>query len=184
MSNFPILCILCSETLKGDNAYLAHMQTVHSATQQAKEKNLPKDIPAVVLDKDAPPSDEFMEIAKMMDKPTPPPNPVQLKPVPPAPVIQQQTKPIILKYKYEGTCEKDNTPIKTIMVEVAGQLVANGYCMNCDEVKKQINVHPIEDTLNQEIKELVKERKEAKNEKRSKPVVRDNSPLQTAVPTS
>lgn len=151
-SNFPISCFVCDPPLmvKGDQAYLSHMQTIHGgmtagqAIEQKKviEQNVPKEIP---LNKDTPPSQEFMEIAKMMDQPRQNLAPV-IKPAMDSPVLTnaRDKKPVLLKYRYEGNCEICNTPVRTIMVEINAHLFAVAYCLTHEEVK-QIEVHPIYD---------------------------------------
>lgn len=157
MSNaFPILCMICNQTIKGDQAFLQHMQNMHGtnspdqamATTKAIEQNIPKDIPAIPLDKDAPPSPEFEEMARMMDSPQPPAPtpPVEKREAPafPLPPQQEAKKPIILKYRYEGVCPNCNTSVRTIMLRVNNRLFATAYCLTHEEIK-QIEVHPIEE---------------------------------------
>jgi hypothetical protein len=162
MSGFPVQCFICNITCKGDDAYIVHMQTVHETSspdqamrkQKAIDANIPKDVPVVMLDKEAPPSQEFAEIAAMLDTPHPEgPRPVQ-KPSPPVqeeakvsrPIPQEERKSIRLKYKYEGNCGICNAPIRTIMVQVDNRLFATAYCLTHEELL-QIEVHPIKDSV-------------------------------------
>ena len=170
-SNFPISCFACDPATmhKGDAAYLAHMQSAHGGMtpgqamnqQKAIDQNIPKEIPLV---KDAPPSKEFMEIAQMMDQPqqsTTPSRPaagtlLQMQKSPPPVVqeiraeesksLQEEYKPITLKYKYEGNCKICNVPVRTIMVKVGNRLFATAYCLMHEELI-QIEVHPIREEI-------------------------------------
>lgn len=153
-SEFPITCMVCSMVLKGDQAYLSHMQSAHGTSspdkamgvQKAKEQNLPKDIPVVVTGKDVPPSAEFMEMAKMMDQPSTVVPPVTVEPVKlvAQPVITQEKKPIVLKYKYEGACPECDTPIRTIIAKTLGKTIAIAYCLDHEQVKER-EVHSLDE---------------------------------------
>lgn len=191
-TNFPIMCLICNQTLKGDAAYMNHMETFHGTTspdqamgvQRSKNANIPKDAPAVVLSKDAPPPDEFMEIAKMMDSPAPATPPVTSTPAgtvstfsPPA---GGPKKELTLKYKYEGNCDIHNVPIETIVIEMDRIWIANAYCLMCHEVKKQISVSPIDQPIRVTIDETVKEiREEGKDNepKKRRAFIRNNATL-------
>lgn len=161
-----IQCFACQDlpTFQNDAAYLAHMQGVHGTTSpgeamiktKAAQQNVPASIPIQSL-----PSPEFMEVANAIDNP-----PVEEPPlhVPSTPYLTGKTpeeiqateisvpskvtptpKALMLKYKYEG-CHDCGSEVKTIMVTVDNQLVANAYCLTCDEVVKQISVESIVDT--------------------------------------
>lgn len=157
MSNFPVTCMIDGLTFKGDEAYLRHMEQAHGSSSpdqamgvaKAKERNLPKDAPAVVLDKDAPPPDDFMEIAKMMDQPqqAPPPTPPAPQPVEKvvAPVITKATpRPLVLKYRFEGDCPTCNAPIRTIMVNANEKTFAMAYCLTHETVEQR-EVYPLDE---------------------------------------
>lgn len=151
MPEIGIECLVCNIKFT-EQQYIKHMETAHNnmtqgealGMEKAKEQNIPKDVPVVPLDKNAPPSAEFEEIAKMMDqKPktnhvVPNQSPISV----PSAQIKKEPKPIELKYRYEGDCERCNTPVRTIMVEVNARLFAIAYCLIHEEVK-QTEVRPI-----------------------------------------
>lgn len=159
-SEFPITCMVCSMVLKGDQAYLSHMQSAHGTSspdkamgvQKAKEQNLPKDIPVVVTGKDVPPSAEFMEMANLMDKQQVDKSnttvPVKMGQIveyeEKNPIILQEKKPIILKYKYEGNCPECDTPIRTIIAKTLGKTIAIAYCLDHEQVKER-EVHSLDE---------------------------------------
>lgn len=136
MDNFPILCTICDQTLKGDQAYLQHMQSEHGTTSTskalAKDKAIKQNVPrSVPIGKDIPPTDEFMEVAKQIDlKP-----PIVRSEVSTSPPVhssgtqQQEVKPLELKYKWEGDCPKCNGEITTLEVPIEDNLIAIAYCI-------------------------------------------------------
>lgn len=155
-NNFPIQCFVCepSLTLKGDQAYLSHMQSVHAdftsiqgmQQKQIIDQNIPKEIP---LNKDALPSPEFMEVAKMIDKPIESqPNPILSSKPATTPLViladvQGEKKPITLKYRYEGNCSVCNTPVRTIMAKANGKTIAIAYCLTHEQIEEK-EVFPLD----------------------------------------
>ena len=134
----PIQCMVCNASVK-ENLFPQHMASVHAGLSQseamAQEKNIPVQQSPIVLDKEAPPSQEFMEVAKMLDE--------KSKPSPTPPVVQssqknevehvsewqEELKPIKLEYRYSGQCEKCRVPVETLVVTVKGQTVAVAFCI-------------------------------------------------------
>lgn len=133
--NIPILCMVCSQTLKGDAAYAKHMEQHGGsvATGKAIEQNIPK----IPVGKDIPPSDEFMELAKQIDSkpshplPMPPTEESSLKG---ASLDAQpegkklESKPLRVKYKYEGNCPECGKPVDTLEVIIADKCAVIAWC--------------------------------------------------------
>lgn len=195
--------MVCDKTLKGDAAYIEHMQKAHGTNSpdqamgitKLKADNLPKDVPVVVVDKDAPPSAEFMEMAKLMDVPVPDAAPSVQPPKTtgvvsegssPAPVVPS-SKPLVLKYRFEGNCGICNSPVRTIMLKANGKLIATAYCLTHEELV-QLEVAPIGKDLTEPeritIEENVKDlREEGKKHepKRRRTFIRSNAPVSSKV---
>lgn len=162
-ASMPVICMIDGITLKSDALYLKHMQENHGTQspdqammqEKAKEQNLPKQQP-VILDPNAPPSPEFMEVAQMMDQTTKPlqereestssfpsssVNPVGVNPRPliirPNLVTKEGPRPLILKYRYEGDCDKCLSPIRTVIIKAKGQTVAVAFCLEHGELQQK-----------------------------------------------
>lgn len=142
-----ILCVACQEPteFKIDGDYKNHLKTFHNAasTQEAianermKKQNLPANLPPGIP-AEALPNKDFIEAVQRIE--TKKNQPV----APPVPQTPAGTdKPILLKYRFEGTCPKCHNPVKTIIVDTKGKLFANAYCMFDDEVLDQIKVNLI-----------------------------------------
>lgn len=143
MPSIPVTCMVCGRSVK-DSLFPQHMQTFHSGMTQAEaiaaEKNIPLQPQApITLDKDTPPSPDFMEVAAMLDKPKsqPPPAERQEAKASALPFPQEEKQPIILKYKYEGNCPKCNTPIKTVVIKPGGKWFAVAFCLTHEEITQQ-----------------------------------------------
>lgn len=216
MPDIPVTCMVCMASIK-DSAFPQHMQSIHGGMTQAEaiqvEKNIPKQQLPVVLDKDTPPSDEFMEIAKMLDKPkeVPPVSVTASKaPVRTENVRQEEPKPLELKYQWIGNCPTCNTPVKTITLKAKGQTVCVAYCLTHQELqqrevadleektaKHKIPDDPIFDKVIKVRDTLLKDkpktqikpikiRKEGKRKyvKRRKPIMVDQTTIQGSVSAS
>lgn len=145
MASIPVMCLICNKSVK-DSMFPQHMQFVHSGMTQseaiATEKNMPNPQIPIVLDKDAPPSDDFMEVAKMLDKPKdvpPVPSPVKKTPARSVPSAQEERKPkeIKLEYKYSGECADCLIPVETLVVKVKGQTVTVAFCTKHGQLKER-----------------------------------------------
>lgn len=156
MASIPIICMVCSASIK-DTQFVTHMNSVHGGLSQSEamqaEKNIPKPQAPIVLDKEAPPSDEFMEVAKMLDE-----KPKEAPPVPStAPkasarsvlAVQEERKPlpITLEYNYTGECPKCFISLKTVIVHTAGKCFAVAICMNHGQLKEREVVDLEEDLI-------------------------------------
>jgi hypothetical protein len=140
-----IMCMACDPTISlPEKQYGKHMQDRHGGLSQSEamqqQKNIPKQQTPIALDKAAPPTDDFMEVAKMLDKPKEVP-PVSVT-APKAPARtesfrQEERKPLILKYRWEGNCEKCNVPVRTVVVKAKGQTVAVALCLDDGEVEQR-----------------------------------------------
>lgn len=208
MPNIPVMCLICNKSVK-DSMFPQHMQSVHGGMTQSEaimaEKNIPQQPQSpIVLSKETPPSADFMEVAEMLDKP-------KLQAPPPVPnraadsIVNEKVeekKPLILKYRWEGNCEKCNSPIRTIMTQVEGRLFATAYCLTHEDLE-QIEVAPIpikENKITKEtlkrvetvvienddtVKPIITVRKEVKRHaKRPKSFIQHKTPLQGPVSAS
>lgn len=141
-----IECFACGIKFK-EAQYIKHMELVHSGmnqtdAMQAKKNIPPKQQSPIVLDKDTPPSDSFMEVAQMLDKPknVPPVNiPVSSTPARNDFGVQEERKPlpITLEYNYTGECPKCFISLKTVIVHTAGKCFAVAICMNHGQLKER-----------------------------------------------
>jgi hypothetical protein len=144
-----IECFACGIKFK-EPQYIKHMEMVHNGMNQTDAMRAKKDIPQekpqtpVVLDKDAPPSDSFMEVAAMLDKPKEPPvatSPVREgHKVAEMPQSQQEVKKpkeIKLEYKYSGECKDCLMPVETLVVKVKGQTVTVAFCSKHGQLKER-----------------------------------------------
>lgn len=141
MPSIPVQCMVCGKSVK-DSMFPQHMQGVHGGMSQSEammaEKNIPNPQIPIVLDKDAPPSDDFMEVAAMLDKPKETPSEeLKKKLVNPFIPKVEEKDPITLKYKYEGTCPKCNTPIKTVVIKPGSKWFAVAFCLDHEEITQQ-----------------------------------------------
>lgn len=142
MASIPVMCMVCGKSIK-DSMFPQHMQSVHGGMSQNEAINAEKNIPVpqspIVLDKDAPPSPEFMEMAKMLDgKPEPKKDPPVAHSSVGAstdeqsgtrPQLREDTiKPIKLEYRYSGQCKDCKNNVETLIVKVKGQTVAVAFC--------------------------------------------------------
>lgn len=133
---------------ESEEEYKDHLVTFHGTNSadeamklaRLKKENLPVELPPGIPP-EAAPTPEFAQMMNMVEKGkqvsqvTPPPS----APIPP----KIEIKPLVLKYKFEGDCPDCKNPIRTIVSDFEGKLVANAYCLNCDEVKLQIPVELI-----------------------------------------
>lgn len=140
MASIPVMCMICSKSVKEDQ-FVRHMETAHGTASQseamAREGNIPKQAP-VVLDKEAAPSSDFMEVAAMLD--ATPPVPEKVKQVVqetqrPAPVAEP--KRLVLRYKWEGECKECSTQIRTVVVKAKGQTVVVALCLMHGEIQQR-----------------------------------------------
>ena len=89
--------------------------------------------------------------------PIPPPQnlpPPPTTPLPPAPVLETKTQalPLILEYRYKGSCPKCNTPVSTIYFsDFLGKAVVTAYCKNCDEALEKKVVKPLNTIIKKEV---------------------------------
>jgi hypothetical protein len=133
-----------------ENEYAEHMATVHQGKSQLEsirqqkeiEDNVPKIIP---LSKDAPLDPEFAQMVQAMDAPKPPEvipmNPALIKPT-----ITSESKPLKLKYIWEGNCPQDNTPVRTVITKVDGRWFASAFCISHETIDQR-EVTPIDAQL-------------------------------------
>lgn len=173
-----IICPACSPPTNWatDKEYTDHLVSFHGTTspdeaiklERIKKKNSPVQLPPGIPDTAAP-TPEFTQTMQEIERakasqvtpsPTPAPQPLKVEP-----------KPLILKYKFDGVCPKCNNPVRTIVNEFEGKLIANAYCMFCDETMAQIPVEKIPKTgqLIENINEEVKVTVAIEPEKSNKP---------------
>lgn len=143
MPSIPVQCMICDKTIKEDQ-FPRHMQMAHGTLSQseamAQAGNVSQQAPAapVPLDKEAPPSSDFMEVAKMLDSaPTPPPAVTKEMRVSANTPQQVEVKPLVLKYKWEGSCKDCVTPVRTVVVKAKGQTVAVALCLTHGELEQR-----------------------------------------------
>jgi hypothetical protein len=138
MPSIPVQCMVCNKSVK-DSMFPQHMQSVHGGMTQAEaiaaENNIPlQPQTPIILDKESPPSKEFMEVAEMLDKPKLPPvvnSKTEDQSVRAAQQLQrEEIKPIKLEYKYSGQCKDCLITVDTLVVKVKGQTVAVAFCSN------------------------------------------------------
>lgn len=155
MPSIPIICMVCSASIKEDR-FPQHMASVHGGLSQseamAQQKNIPTQQAPIVLDKEAPPSPDFMEVAKMLDekpKPSLPPPAVskEVGTSTSASVSQQEElKPIKLEYRYSGSCKECRIPVETLVVKVKNQAVAVAFCTKHGQLTER-EVVDLNDTI-------------------------------------
>lgn len=195
MASIPIMCLICNASIK-DSQFPIHMQSVHGGLSQSEaivaEKNIPTQQSPIILDKDAPPSDDFMEVAQMLDKPKeapPVPKPVETTPARNVSLVQEEPKPIKLEYRYSGQCKDCRIGVETLVVKVKGQTVAVAFCTRHGQLAEREVADLKEIVLPKQSKEEIEiiktfnekydknQRKEVKHDKRSKPVVQPEATL-------
>lgn len=186
MPAIPIMCMICSRSVREDQ-FPQHMISVHGTTSQSEAMGNQAQIPPkqapIVLNKETPPSDEFLQMANDIDKKqeqpkTPNPPVVTAHPSVELTSGGPKSEPIVLKYKYEGNCNTCNVPIRTIVVKAKGQTVAVALCLTHGEVQQRevpsLESEPTHAKLTFQTKEesvrqmLEPERKEAKKNGRHK----------------
>lgn len=172
-----IQCIACTPPTKWANEaeYQDHLISFHGTAstdeavklERAKRKNTPVELPPGIPPSAAP-TPEFVQTMNEIEKASIPNVPLPVGPtLPPQPKPEQ--KPLILKYKFDGNCPKCNNPVRTIVNDFEGKLIANAYCMFCDETVQQIPVERIPKTEKienfQELveKEVEKTKRKGKN---------------------
>jgi hypothetical protein len=187
--NIPILCMVCSQTLKGDAAYAEHM-TIHGgsvATGKAIEQNIPK----IPVGKDIPPSQDFMELAAMMDTQ---PAPTTIAPPDAKPSsamngkqLQEESK-LELRYQWVGNCKLCHTPVRTIMVKIGNEMAVVALCLTHNEVEQRIVPSLDPPTENKEVKTSVSAKQPEGTEKEvnsngteDRPLVQPDASLQNKV---
>lgn len=144
-----ILCMICSETLPNDEAYLDHMETAHKGKSQLEalneEKSKKRDIPKIIpLDKEAPPSAEMQEVLQAIESAPKPEVKVELSPTPVFPNIGVgEIKPLKLKYVWDGNCPQCSAPVRTVITKVDGRWFVTAYCITHLE-QAQEEVTPLE----------------------------------------
>ena len=162
-----ITCIACTPptSYSSDAEYKQHLMDVHGATstveairmERSKRQNLPNHvstpqvtIPAggIPVGPGIEPSPEFIQVVteaqSSSNQLTPPVIIPSIITVPfniPTPAIKE----IKLQYLYQGDCPDCRTPVRTIMVEAKGELIASAFCISCNKVLKQLTVQPILD---------------------------------------
>lgn len=144
MPAIPVQCMVCGKSVK-DSMFPQHMQSVHGGMSQSEaiiaEKNIPNPQIPIVLDKDAPPSDDFMEVAAMLDKPKETSSEELKKKLvnPFTPKVERERKPkeIKLEYKYSGECQECLVPVETLVVKVKGQTVTVAFCTKHGQLKER-----------------------------------------------
>lgn len=140
MASIPIMCMLCEKSVKEDQ-FVRHMETAHGALSQseamAREGNIPKQQAPVVLDKEAAPTSDFMEVAQMLDAAPTPVKPPAPKPSVIANIKPVSAPPLVLKYRWEGDCKECSTPIRTVVVKAKGQTVAVALCLTHGEMEQR-----------------------------------------------
>lgn len=206
MPSIPVTCMVCGRSVK-DSLFPMHMQNIHSGMTQAEaiavEKNIPNQQAPIVLDKEAPPTESFMEVAKMLDKkPEPKKDPPVSSIVADTPMVklEQEVKPIKLEYKYSGQCKDCRGEVATLVVKVKGQTVAVAFCnshgqlaeQEVDDLDKKYK-SPIpaafipsiwENETTKDLENRLKRKEVKKHAKqRSKSFVQHKAPVQSSVST-
>lgn len=115
-------CMQCGEAFDSQMKLRDHIRRIH--IEKRKEK-------PIVVDKAEPVAEANLT-----------PNPAE-KILAPAPVNPAPTSPIVLEYRYKGTCPTCRSEVRTIMLDV-GDYFAIAYCSNCDKKLTQTKVIPID----------------------------------------
>lgn len=165
-----IQCMACTPPTNWDTEeeYKDHLVSFHGTTsadeamklERAKKQNTPVDLPPGIL-VTAAPTPEFTKTMQEIERAkasqqTPPPTPASNLPP------KVEPKPLVLKYRFDGNCPKCNNPVRTIVNKFDNKLIANAYCMFCDETIQQIPVEPIANDMIQTLLGIEKEQKEEK----------------------
>ncbi len=118
-------------------------KTVQDITKISKEDLMPG------IPNNAMPTPEFIATVERIEKAKAttlplPPNPAVSTPI--QPHDEPKVVPVVLQYKYSGTCYSCGTEVETLIVNVGRTMSALAWCSKCKKTITQQNVKPLTET--------------------------------------